>query len=157
MVEFTLDKKMEFVSYNQYQIMLDNLIYQLEPVRHTFHYICGFPRGGLPLAVHLSHHLDLRYLGSENLNKKQIEGKNILIVDDIIDSGLTVQKATKGNMFGLKIASLFYKEQSFIRPDYFCLTANEKIWIVFPWEKENVLIKDQVFVDMSKLKEGLLK
>jgi xanthine phosphoribosyltransferase len=63
--------------------------------------------------------------------------KNILIVDDIVDSGETLQAVAKvlqqrypSSCF--KTATLFYKKDAIIKPDF---TINEaKEWIDFFWE-----------------------
>ena len=84
--------------------------------------IYGIPRGGLCLAVALSHKLKINLI-SEPL-------KNALIVDDIYETGITLNpfKDIEGAMFFV----LFSK----IKPTWwntvFISAKNE--WIVFPWE-----------------------
>lgn len=64
--------------------------------------------------------------------------KSILIIDDIADTGETLDAVSK--LFKqtlttatIKIAVLFYKTKSKIKPDYYAEETNE--WIVFPWEQ----------------------
>lgn len=65
--------------------------------------------------------------------------KSILLVDDLVDSGKTVEfvlellkkELPKDVVF--KVATLFYKPQSTVIPDYY--VAETEDWIVFPWEK----------------------
>lgn len=63
---------------------------------------------------------------------------NILIVDDIADSGETMNYALnkfKGNgCEKVQTASIFYKPCSKFKPDYFAEEVEETIWIVQPWE-----------------------
>ena len=84
--------------------------------------IYGVPRGGLCLAVALSHKLKI------NLISKPI--KNSLIVDDIYETGITLNnfKNIEGAMFFV----LFSK----IKPIWWnTVHISEKSeWIVFPWE-----------------------
>ena len=84
--------------------------------------IYGIPRGGLCLAVALSHKLKL------NLIAEPI--KNSLIVDDIYETGITLNKFkdTEGAMFYV----LFSK----IKPTWWNAVhiSEKKEWIVFPWE-----------------------
>ena len=84
--------------------------------------IYGVPRGGLCLAVALSHKLKI------NLISKPI--KNSLIVDDIYETGITLNtfKEIEGAMFFV----LFSK----ITPTWWntVYTSKKKEWIVFPWE-----------------------
>ena len=84
--------------------------------------IYGIPRGGLCLAVALSHKLKI------NLISEPI--KNSLIVDDIFDSGITLKsyKDIEGAMFFV----LFSK----INPTWWNTVnlSKKDEWIVFPWE-----------------------
>ena len=84
--------------------------------------IYGIPRGGLCLAVALSHKLKINLL-SEPI-------KNSLIVDDVCETGITLNayKNIEGAMFFV----LFSK----IKPTWWNTlhTSEKKEWIVFPWE-----------------------
>jgi len=84
--------------------------------------IYGVPRGGLCLAVALSHKLKI------DLLSKPI--KNSLIVDDIYETGFTLNnfKDIEGAMFFV----LFSK----IKPIWWNTVniSKKKEWIVFPWE-----------------------
>lgn len=63
---------------------------------------------------------------------------NILIVDDIADSGETlkyaVSKLKVNGCESIQTASVFYKPCSKFKPDYFAEVVDEKVWIVQPWE-----------------------
>lgn len=67
---------------------------------------------------------------------------NILIVDDLADSGETflyAVKKFKGNgCENIRTASVFYKPCSKFKPDYFAEEVDSKIWIVLPWETMEV-------------------
>ena len=84
--------------------------------------IYGIPRGGLCLAVALSHKLKINLISEPR--------KNSLIVDDVYETGITLNnyRDIEGAMFFV----LFSK----IKPTWwntlFISTKNE--WIVFPWE-----------------------
>ena len=84
--------------------------------------IYGVPRGGLCLAVALSHKLKI------NLISEPI--KNSLIVDDVYETGITLNtfKDIEGAMFFV----LFSK----IKPTWWNTVhiSKKKEWIVFPWE-----------------------
>ena len=84
--------------------------------------IYGVPRGGLCLAVALSHKLQIELI-SEPL-------KNSLIVDDVYETGLTLTtlKDIEGAMFFV----LFSK----IKPTWWntVFISKKSQWIVFPWE-----------------------
>jgi len=93
--------------------------------------IYGVPRGGLCLAVALSHKLKV------NLISKPI--KNSLIVDDVYETGITLKsfKDIEGAMFFV----LFSK----IKPTWWNTVniSKKKEWIVFPWENPINLHIDQ--------------
>ena len=84
--------------------------------------IYGVPRGGLCLAVALSHQLKVNLISKPR--------KNSLIIDDVYETGITLNtfKDIEGAMFFV----LFSK----IKPTWwntvFITKKNE--WIVFPWE-----------------------
>ena len=84
--------------------------------------IYGVPRGGLCLAVALSHKLKV------NLISEPI--RNSLIVDDIYETGYTLNtfKDIEGAMFFV----LFSKIKPIWWNTVFKSEKNE--WIVFPWE-----------------------
>ena len=93
--------------------------------------IYGIPRGGLCLAVALSHKLKI------NLISQPI--KNSLIVDDIYETGITLKafKHIEGAMFFV----LFSK----VSPTWWnSVHISEKSeWIVFPWENPLNLQSDR--------------
>ena len=103
-----------------------------ERIRHdgsTFKNIYGIPRGGLIVAVKLSHLLGLPIV----LNVEDT-GWNTLIVDDIADTGKTLAPFKCEDRF-LCVATLYYHRQSVVVPDFWVLEKTSK-WIVFPWEEE---------------------
>jgi len=84
--------------------------------------IYGVPRGGLCLAVALSHKLKIELI-SEPI-------KNSLIVDDVYETGLTL--STFKDIEGAVFFVLFSK----IKPTWWntVLMSKKNQWIVFPWE-----------------------
>ena len=84
--------------------------------------VYGVPRGGLCLAVALSHKLKIELIS------KPI--KNSLIVDDVYETGLTL--TTFKDIEGAVFFVLFSK----IKPTWWntVFTSKKSQWIVFPWE-----------------------
>ena len=84
--------------------------------------IYGVPRGGLCLAVALSHKLKINLI----LEPK----KNSLIVDDVYETGITLN--TFRDIEGAKFYVLFSKS----RPTWWnsVFISKKSEWIVFPWE-----------------------
>lgn len=93
--------------------------------KRKFNGVWGLPRGGLPLAVCLSHALDIPLL-SEPRDKKT------LIVDDIADTGKSLLPYARKKYF---IATVFYHRQSAVIPNIWLREKKDR-WIVFPWEKK---------------------
>lgn len=110
-------------------------------------------RGGLTLSHLMAQALDIRnlltlnsihYEGEQKLDTFNIFNipdlsfaKKVLIIDDIIDSGETMQEIliilnNKYPNIEFKIATLFYKSTALIKPDFSVREANE--WIDFFWE-----------------------
>ena len=102
--------------------------------------IYGVPRGGLCLAVALSHKLNLRLI------EKPL--KNSLIVDDVFETGITLNnfKNIEGVIFFVLVSKkkpIWWKSVNLALKDE---------WIVFPWENiENELNEEKEY----KSKRGL--
>ena len=131
-------------------------------------YIVGLKRGGLPLAVALSNKIDVPMqtlnasfrdggtLGGPESNlqmaKDALRKKNILILDDINDTGATFQwikddwmKQTGkskdwNNVWGNNVRFAVLTENlssEFLEVDYWAHEVNkaeEDVWLVYPWE-----------------------
>ena len=84
--------------------------------------IYGVPRGGLCLAVALSHKLELNLISKPT--------KNSLIVDDIYETGITLNSFK--DIEGATYFVLFSK----IKPTWWntVFISKKSQWIVFPWE-----------------------
>ncbi len=122
-----------------------------------YDYITGFPRGGVCLAIYLSHLLDigyceyaeairyktnLHYLSDDEYNKaitSQIKKDKVLVCDDIVDSGRTLRLIMDDfKNDNLQVATLGRKESS----PYVPYTIVGRVWpddkwINLPWEKED--------------------
>ena len=84
--------------------------------------VYGPARGGLPLAVMLSHGLGIPLL--------MAPAKGCFIVDDIADTGKTLER------FAGKypIVTMYYHKQCSFVPEFWQHEKKDE-WIVFPWEK----------------------
>ena len=120
------------ISYYSWKDFDKNVEYIANQCRFLeFSGIYGIPRGGLCLAVALSHRLKIKLI-SEPI-------KNSLIVDDIYETGITLNpfKDIEGAMFFV----LFSK----IKPTWWNtvnMVTNQE-WVVFPWENPNSSHSDQ--------------
>jgi len=75
-----------------------------------------------------------------------VKDKNVLLVDDIADSGdsliLAKNYLLKKFPKNLMTATLHYKKTSKIRPDFFAEQIdNADVWVIYPWEKRETARK----------------
>ena len=111
-------------------------------VQRSFKSVYGIPRGGLIVGVVLSHRLGLP-------TKLQIEelDRDTLVVDDIVDSGRTLENLDKVLKFKPVAATLFFNKDSCRRPVFY--VREKKDWVVFPWEIEGSSKYDSVLVGID--------
>jgi hypoxanthine phosphoribosyltransferase len=99
-----------------------------------FDYIYGLPRGGLCLAVKLSHKLNIPILIDYKEEIKDID-KNILIVDDISDTGNTLLEFRKKCLCNIHIITWHINfEKTCLVPDFYVKIVTD--WVVYPWEND---------------------
>ena len=117
------------VTYDEYDSLMFRLARMLRSDERLkkINTVYGIPRGGLPIAVHLSHVMNWSF----TIHPFQSHVEHTIIVDDIADTGLTLRK------FGViyATATLFYKPRSDIKPNFYVEETDK--WIVFPWEKDD--------------------
>lgn len=118
----------EFVSWNVIDEAVTDIAFHLKQTNKDFKGVYGIPRGGLILAVMLSHKLDLPLI----MSKEELD-ENSIIIDDIADTGKTLLDFTEYESY---VVTIHEHEQSLIKPDYSVLDKGDK-WIVYPWETED--------------------
>ena len=93
--------------------------------------IYGVPRGGLCLAVALSHKLNIQLI------EKPL--KYSLIVDDVFETGITLRsfKDIEGANFFVLVSKK--------KPIWWNTVnlSHKKEWIVFPWEDKKNILREQ--------------
>lgn len=114
---------MEHFTWEQFDNAVGIIVAKLEDYYDRFDSIYGVPRGGLVLAVALSHRLDLPLLTKCGLRS--------LVVDDISDSGKTLQPFQDA---GKLIATIHLVPESEVHPDVWVHLRKEE-WVEYPWEK----------------------
>jgi hypoxanthine phosphoribosyltransferase len=120
-----------YLSWDDINTATDSLAHQIKKSDTTIEAITGLPRGGLIPAVLLSHKLGLPYV--ELLSNESEKYDNILVVDDICDSGETLKEYYQF----FSTATIHYKQTAIVKPDfYYSLTPQDK-WIVYPWEQKD--------------------
>lgn len=116
--------------------------------------VVGLARGGLIPGVMLSHHWDVPLVSWDvslrdhkvatprhDINP-QIAEKNCLIVDDINDSGATIQRVLESinDLSRVRIAVLYDNQASLVCADFAGTSINKELdprWLIFPWERDS--------------------
>ena len=113
-----------YFTWSEFDKSVDYIANQCKKMKLTGIY--GVPRGGLCLAVALSHKLNIQLI------EKPL--KDSLIVDDVYETGITLRNFK--NIEGVNFFVLVSKKKP-IWWKSVNLSLNEE-WIVFPWEnREN--------------------
>ncbi len=118
-----------YFSWREFDQSVDYIANQCKEMKLTGIY--GVPRGGLCLAVALSHKLNLKLI------EKPL--KNSLIVDDVYETGITLSNFK--NIEGVNFFVLVSKKKP-IWWNSVDLSFKEE-WIVFPWENINNKLNEE--------------
>jgi hypothetical protein len=66
-----------------------------------------------------------------------VKGVNVLVVDDVADTGESLKVAVEHldvcGAKAIRTATIYYKPQSIFKPDFFIVQTEQ--WIIFPWER----------------------
>ena len=128
-----------YFTWSEFDKSVDCIANQCKKIKLTGIY--GVPRGGLCLAVALSHKLNLRLI------EKPL--KNSLIVDDVYETGITLSNFK--NIEGVNFFVLVSKKKP-IWWNSVDLSLKEE-WIVFPWENiKNKLNEEKEYKNKRGLK-----
>jgi len=143
------------ISYDEYGSMINELT---EKLRGKIDIVYGVPRGGLSIAVHISHHLGIPLV--TNLKTlKTVYYQKLLLVDDIVQTGKTfsniINFLTDGDvdkqlMAPAESRTSFFWSNILTASLYNCPMPRKCVpgvpnisladkqrheWIVFPWER----------------------
>ena len=118
-------------SYSKFLEDVDKIVKRIQKENWNIKYVYGPPRGGCILAVFLSHRLGLKYLTRLSKNYKESE---VLVVDDVADSGRTLLKIP--NIRKYNIVTLFVKPSGMTVPTFYVRKVLQYQWIIYWWEKE---------------------
>lgn len=143
----------EVLSWNQVYELLMELARKIKESGFNPDVILGISRGGLIPSRVLSDLIDntnlviVRVKLYFDVNKKLekpimtepisvgLEGKSILIIDDIVDTGESLHlvcESLRGSAKIIKTLTLYIKPWSCLKPDFY---ARETLaWVIFPWE-----------------------
>ncbi|MBI3576492.1 phosphoribosyltransferase [Candidatus Gottesmanbacteria bacterium] len=156
------------VSWNEYHTLAQSLAAKILKSQESFDEIVAIARGGLTLGHLLSDFLaipvstitiqsytDIQKQGELKITgrlTKPIRQKSILLVDDVADSGKTLNRATvylkRFHPKAIITATMFYKPHSVFRPDHYVKRTSK--WILFPYEPAEMIR----LISSSLAKEG---
>jgi len=113
-----------YLSWSDIEKYVDKLCKRILLSNIPVNTVHGLKRGGYIPAVMISHKLKMPY--------SEVVLKDTLVIDDICDSGETLDKAP-----GLYHAVLHYKPHtSIFQPTLWAKKMGDE-WIVYPWERED--------------------
>ena len=123
-----------YMSWMGFEYAISELVKDYKKNDYKCDYIYGPPRGGLPIAVTLSHRLDIPILNSQDeyFEKYTNPRVKILVVDDIADTGETLKPLIGPNIITYTI---YYHKQSIVTPSAWVFEKKNE-WVVFPWEED---------------------
>jgi hypoxanthine phosphoribosyltransferase len=170
--QITMSEKLS-VSWEDYNNTVERLAVQIYDSGYKPTLLVGIMRGGAPMIDVLSRVFKLKcaYLAVESYSGKGVEdeqgeivfsremssiaknmGGNILLCDDLSDTGITLNKSVdwlkkyepiKDKINEIKTATLWKKQKSTFDPDYCAVKLENNPWIVQPFEVyEEIQIED---------------
>lgn len=141
-----------YITNEDFSSMIKSLAKKLAGIRPDL--IVGITRGGLVPAVHLSHALgvpmDTIYWSTRDSSQAEVnatiidminEGKTVVFVDDINDTGTTFEQIANvydpghAGMEQVYFLALVERASSNFSSDGVCLRVDDERWIVWPWEQ----------------------
>lgn len=145
----------ELVSWNKMYHLTRRLAATIKEQGFAPDIIVAIARGGCIPARILCDHLDINLLTSIQVThyesgasrkkgahlieplKKDIHGMKVLIVDDVNDTGQTLELALQHiagfNPAEVRVAVLHDKQVSTFSPDYYVAKVRKWRWIIYPW------------------------
>ena len=138
--------KKAYYTWEQVEGMTQDILQQIRDEK--FDAVVGLTRGGLTPAVLVSQYLDipmhtLKISLRDHQEKESLKvldklsGQKVLVIDDINDTGATINYIKEHWIGNLTYAVLINNEASDADVDYSSININkmeDDVWIVFPWE-----------------------
>ena len=171
-----MSKKL-IINWDEYNKSIDKLAIKIDDSGFEPSFIICIARGGLRVGDILSRIFKVKcgYLGVESYSSpgkgkvsdqqneltfardlsttSKVYGENILVTDDLIDTGITLEKTLewlknykdfKGKKINFKSAVLYKKEKSKFEANFTVHNLEDNPWIVFPYELRELISIDQL-------------
>jgi len=142
-----------FYSYDKFNDGINSIVEQIKYQNYKFDYIIGIARGGLIPATVLAYKFKKPILliewsnrdsGIKNISSEVyqiIQNNRILLVDDILDSGLTI-KQLSNYISNFKTATLVYNIEQDVPCDFYHVKIDRNVnkeWVTFWWDTEEIM------------------
>ncbi len=158
-----------YVSWEEYHQHIETLAVKIYQSQWQFDQIVCIAKGGLRVGDILSRLYDIplaisaasSYGGKDNRSREELTigehlamtngtlGSRILLVDDLVDSGVSLQAVSQwlhdysSHLQELRTAVIWYKSCSQFQPDYYVEYLSNNPWIHQPFERyETINLKD---------------
>lgn len=153
---------LESISWDKVEELCFNIATKIKQSNANIDLIVPILRGGMPIAMILSSMLDIEEMSCihirrsiddkpntdfrEPINKgitniEKIKGANILIVDDTLDSKITldytINLLKQYDPKSISVAILYNFNKETFSDIYSGEEVKKYKWVVFPWEKQN--------------------
>lgn len=114
------------VDYNLFIKCVDKLAKRIVASDKHYKGIYAIPRGGLVFGVYLSHKLNIPLMPFTT-------SPHVLVVDDILDTGITLSKYTEYDCVVIIAKSTGLDRCPNVM---YAITTADNMWAKFPWEVE---------------------
>jgi len=120
-----------------YQQLIEDSRLLADEIKEKYDYVFGIPSGGIAPAMIFSGRLSAKMLSAEEILNYAGDKKKVLIIDDLIDSGRTLNK-----YLGYDSAVLYKKPHS-PKPTYYLKDIPAE-WVSFPHEKGKTGVEEHI-------------
>ncbi|MDJ0600641.1 MAG: phosphoribosyltransferase [Crocosphaera sp.] len=161
-----------YVSWEEYHQHIETLAVKIYQSQWEFDQIVCIAKGGLRVGDILSRLYDIplaivaaaSYGGENKRSRQEINigqhlamtndslGSRILLVDDLVDSGVSLQEVTQwlqgydSHIQELRTAVIWYKSCSQFQPDYYVEYLADNPWIHQPFERYETTSLDDLII-----------
>jgi uncharacterized protein len=129
-------KTKEYLTWTDVEYLIDALAKKLQG--NKIEVIVAISRGGFVPARLLADRLSVKKLyctNPSNVFRYVPSRENTIFVDDICDTGKTIEKLRERSISPLRVVTLHSKWSAKSQPDEMVKMVPDDIWIVYPWEK----------------------